>query len=54
MHHWRSVKLVEGEEEGGEVGKLVKSHRGGQSGEGKMLQGLFTNFFSIVQISCFG
>jgi len=30
MHHWRMVQLVEGEEEGGEVGKVVKSHGGGQ------------------------
>jgi len=26
MHKWRSVQLVEGEKEGGEVRKVVKSH----------------------------
>ena len=35
MHHRRSVQLVEGEKEGGEVRKMVKSHCAGQPGEGK-------------------
>ena len=39
MHHWRMVQLVEGEQEGGEVGKVVKSHGGGQPAGGRNLLG---------------
>ena len=35
VHHRRSMQLVEGEKEGREVGKVVKSHCAGQPGGGK-------------------
>ena len=45
MHHWRMMQLVEGEKEGGEVGKVVKSHGGGQPAGG---ENRLTNIFKFL------
>ena len=53
MHHRGSVELVEGEQEGGEVGKVVKSLGTRQPGVGKGNEYVQIFFYFFSEIACY-